>query len=140
MDKIYTDTIKKPETHLSIYGLLGEPEVIIPNGRNTMIVKETINNDNRRNFGFIVCKNDDKIIISNNIDRKNEYCGKEGSYPKDKCDGKDINHVIDINKIFELYNKPNGNFSDDIMKTLNETRTDFIELIVMSYQDIMKKM
>ena len=127
MDKIYTDTIKKPETHLSIYGLLGEPEVIIPNGRNTMIVKETINNDNRRNFGFIVCKNDDKIIISNNIDRKNEYCGKEGSYPKDKCDGKDINHVIDINKIFELYNKPNGNFSDDIMKTLNETRTDFIE-------------
>jgi len=136
---IYIDNEKK-NLRMDIGGMV-KPQIIIREGQNFTIVKETKNEDDEKNIGVIKTKKIDglEIEIRNNINEFLKY--KQLLFTREpitkselitlynrKCNDISVKDLIDVDNIFEIYNNSmNVNFSKDENKIVNEDRIDFIE-------------
>jgi len=137
---LYIDNEKK-NLRMDIGGM-DKPQIIIREGQNFTIVKETKNKDDEKNIGVIKTQKIDglEIKIMNNINEFLKY--KQLPFTREpstesvtlsnlynrKCNDTSVKDLINVDNIFDIYsNSMNVNFSKDENKIVNEDRSDFIE-------------
>ena len=76
---LFVDNLSKKDKYMDIYGI-EKPRIIIREGQNFTIIKETKNKDDNKNLGVILKK--DSIEIGNSITSRINQLGGYNYYSK----------------------------------------------------------